>query len=202
MNQTHNAYGFRARFYSHAIGLEEEKIQTTSFNKARRKTFKSSGDKVPWNLCREHNLIGFGLIDLPEVNGNKSQLSPWVPTGFLMPALLQGAPARIRRRGRHSHDLIRAIANDEELSRLVVVARSMIRDGGSGWVLVLAGTLSLSIWWQKYYNCFILFKTQESFNIWQQAHLDQNEFRCPSWILFLTAQASRAYIRGHNFAFS
>jgi hypothetical protein len=25
MNQTHNAYGFRARFYSHAIGLEEEK---------------------------------------------------------------------------------------------------------------------------------------------------------------------------------
>ena len=32
MNQTHNAYGFRARFYSHAIRLEEEKIQTTSFN--------------------------------------------------------------------------------------------------------------------------------------------------------------------------
>ena len=25
MNQTHNAHGFRARFYSHAIGLEEEK---------------------------------------------------------------------------------------------------------------------------------------------------------------------------------
>ena len=68
MNQTHNAYGFRARFYSHAIGLEEEKIQTTSFNQAPRKIFKSSGDKLP---------IGFGLIDLlPEVIGDKSQLSP------------------------------------------------------------------------------------------------------------------------------
>ena len=62
-----------------------------------------------------------------------------------MPALLQGAPARIRRRGRHSHDLIRAIANDEELSRLVVVARSKIRDGGSGWVLILAGPFAIHI---------------------------------------------------------
>ena len=73
-----------------------------------------------------------------KVSGDKSQLSPCVPTGLLMPALLQGASARIRRRGRHSHDLIRAIANYEELSRLVVVARSMIRDGVRGWVLVLA----------------------------------------------------------------
>ena len=47
MNQTHNAYGFRARYYSHAIGLEEEKIQTTSFNQARWKIFKSGGDKLP-----------------------------------------------------------------------------------------------------------------------------------------------------------
>ena len=47
MNQTHNAYGFRAGFYSHSIGLEEEKIQTTSFNQARWKIFKSGGDKLP-----------------------------------------------------------------------------------------------------------------------------------------------------------
>ena len=129
---------------------------------------------------------------------------PTVPVSsggpFNMPALLQGAPARIRRRGRHSHDLIRAIANDEELSRLVVVGRSKIRDGGSGWVLVWVGIFINLVTKTPYF--FKFFKTQESFNIWQQAHLDQNEFRCQSWILFLTAQASRAYIRGHNFAFS
>ena len=34
MNQTHNAYGFRARFYSHAIRLEEEKNSSANCSEA------------------------------------------------------------------------------------------------------------------------------------------------------------------------